>query len=106
MLFMELLTRPEYAGPIIDAASPIIPTIEGVPAGDDPFIQKINSVHRANTIPVLDWIWPAEINDAFCQAIPAVMGGYTTPEEAANRIQKTFDTIVKEKEYKYEYRTS
>ena len=103
MLFMELLTRPEYAGPIIDAASPIIPTIEGVPAGDDPFIQKINSVHRANTIPFLDWIWPAEINDAFCQAIPAVMGGYTTPEEAANRIQKTFDTIVKEKEYKYDW---
>ena len=103
MKFMEYVTRPENAGPIIEPASPIIPSIVGVEPGDDPFIQKINEVHKKNTIPFLDWIWPAEINDAFTQAIPAVMGGYTTPEEAANRIQKTFDTIVKEKEYKYDW---
>lgn len=103
MKFMEYVTRPENAGPIIEPASPIIPSIVGVEPGDDPFIQKINEVHKKNTIPFLDWIWPAEINDAFTQAIPAVMGGYMTPEEAANKVQDTFDTMVKEKEYKYDF---
>ena len=105
MKFVELVTRPEYAGPIIESASPIIPSIKGVTAGDSDFIKTINENHAKHTTTYLDWIWPAEINDVVAQAIPAVGTGNMSADDAVKQIQDTYDRLVTEG-YQYDWWSS
>ncbi len=110
MKFVEVVTRPEFAGPIIEAAGPIIPSIQGVEAagtteGMTNFIRDINENHAKHIVTYLDWIWPSEINDIVAQAIPAVGTGNITSEEAVAQIQSTYDRLVTEG-YQYDWWSS
>ena len=107
MKFVELITRPEYAGPIIEAAGPIIPSIKGVEAqgsteGESNFIQDINENHAQHIITYLDWVWPSEINDVVAQAIPAVGTGNISAQDAVEEIQSTYERLVTEG-YQYDW---
>jgi raffinose/stachyose/melibiose transport system substrate-binding protein len=101
--FLEFITRPENATKIIKTYTPLMPSIKGVPTADDPLAPEFNQKFIPHTITYLDWIWPNEVNDAVMQAIPAVMTGNMTAEEAAATVQKAYDTLVEEKNYSYDW---
>jgi ABC-type glycerol-3-phosphate transport system substrate-binding protein len=103
MKYVEYFTRPEVNQIVMNVMDPLVSCIKGVKVMDDPRAQKLNSEFLPNTVAFLDWIWPVEINDAFTQAIPAVMSGNMTPEQATDVIQKAFETLVKEKDYSYNW---
>lgn len=100
MKFVEFMTRPEWAGQVIETCAPIIPSVVGVSAGDSEFITTINENHAKHSIAYLDWIWPAEVNDVVARNIPAVGTGYMTAEQACAEIQSTYDRVV---DYGYDY---
>ena len=103
-LFLEYATRVDVATPIFAARGALVPSIIGVPSSSsDTFANTITTVHSKNTVVFLDWIWPAEINDAMAAMIPAVMSGQKTPEQAVKEIQKTYEDLVKQTDYKYDF---
>jgi raffinose/stachyose/melibiose transport system substrate-binding protein len=103
MAFLEFITRPENAKKLTDCQTPIATSLKDVPGQDSPIKEYVTSVLMPSSITFLDWIWPAEINDAFEQAIPAVGTGVMTPEEAAASVQKAYDQLVVEKDYSYDW---
>lgn len=103
MRFVEYLLRPENAQKVIVPTEPIIPTIKGVQIEQDAILKELNDEYAAMSIVFLDWIWPAEINDSFKQAIPAVASSNMTPEAATEVVQKRLETIIKEKDYKFDW---
>ena len=96
MRFIEFFTRPENCGPIVLAASELLPSINGIETSGDEFITYINSHHANSLVTYLDWVWPNEINDVVASNIPAVGAGYTTAEDAVQEIQSTYDRLVEE----------
>ena len=62
-----------------------------------------DEVVTPHAVTYLDWIWPAEINDAFCQGIPALVSGTITSEQACGLVQDAYDTIVQEDNYIYQW---
>ena len=102
MAFIEFL-RLENAEPIISLLSPIIPSIKGVAPVDNPIAEELNGEHSKHLIGYLDWMWPDEITDEVGTNIPAVMNGTITPEEAAANIQTTYETIIDERAYTYNW---
>jgi raffinose/stachyose/melibiose transport system substrate-binding protein len=103
--FLEFITRPENAQKLLDTNVALIPSIKGVKPSQDPFAQKLNTEYVPATISYLDWIWPNEVNDAITQVIPAVMTGNMTTDKAVETVQKAYDTLVKEKEYVFDWWT-
>lgn len=101
--FVEYMTRPENADRAIQPFNPMIPSVKGVKSQSTQIANKMNKEFIPNTVMFLDWIWSPEINDAFCQAIPAVVSGYVTADEAVETVQKAYDTLVLEKEYSYDW---
>jgi raffinose/stachyose/melibiose transport system substrate-binding protein len=101
--FLEFITRPENAQKILNTYAAMIPSIKGVTPVDDPFAEELNSEYVPNTITYLDWIWPTEINDAIVEVIPAVMTGNMTTDQAVERVQKAYDTLVEEKQYSFDW---
>jgi raffinose/stachyose/melibiose transport system substrate-binding protein len=104
--FLEFLTRKVEAGKIISTYTPLIPSIVGVPPSNDPLAPTLINDFAPNTILYLDWIWPSEVNDAMSQAIPAVMFGGQTPEQAAASVQQALDTVKSEKDYRFDWWTT
>ncbi len=102
--FIEFCTRPENAIKVLQADKPdgtkvkIFKDIEPASAG---FVTELNEVCIKHGITYLDWIYPGQVNDVFCQTIPAVCAGTMTAEQAAAEIQKSLDTLVKENDYIY-----
>ena len=72
---------------------PIAASIKGVPQVNDPYAVELRKEAFPNTIKFLDWIWPSEIATATSSAIAGIVGGTTTPEEAAASLQSTFDDL-------------
>lgn len=103
MRFIEFITRPEIANEIIATYSPNVAVIKGVETVDTPIKTTLNDGIRPNTIAFLDWIWPAEVNDAFVQAIPAALSGQMSPAEATQTVQDALDRIIEEKDYKADW---
>ena len=101
--YIEFFTRVENNQLVMDKISPLMACIKGVTCLDDPQSQKLNEVFVPNTSAFLDWIWPVKVNDAFVQVIPAVLNGSMTPEEAPNVVQTTYDTLVREENYSYNW---
>jgi raffinose/stachyose/melibiose transport system substrate-binding protein len=104
--YFEFISRADNANKILGPATPMLPLLKSVKAADDPFAAELNEVFIPHTIGFLDWIWPAEVNDAVMQGIPAVMTGQITAEEAAANVQKAFDTLVAEQNYKFDWWTN
>ncbi len=104
MRLMEFLTRPENAAKILNAnGGTKFKILKGVDAVSSPVNDALNELIMPNTRVYLDWLWPAEVNDAFCQAIPAVISGTLTSEDAAAMVQEAYDTVVKENDYRYDW---
>jgi raffinose/stachyose/melibiose transport system substrate-binding protein len=106
MQYFEFISRTDNANKILQPASPLLPVIASVTPLDEPLASDLNSVFLPDTIGFLDWIWPAEVNDAVMTAIPAVMTGQMTPEDAAASVQSAYDTLVAEQEYKFDWYTN
>ena len=100
--FLEFMTRPENAQLTIGATEPILPVIKGVEAVDMPCAEELMSFVPQN-IMYIDWMLPAEINDALGNAIAGVASGEVTPEQAAQSVQDAYETVVREKDYSYDW---
>lgn len=104
MRLIEFLTRPENAAKILNAnGGTKFKILKGVDAVSSPINDALNELIMPNTRIYLDWLWPAEVNDAFCQAIPAVISGTLSAEDAAAMVQQAYDTVVKESDYRYDW---
>lgn len=103
--FIEFILRPENANKIIAAYKPTVQVVKGVEVLKSEIVDELNNDLIPKTIPYLDWIWPAEVNTAFSSAVPAVVAGKMTSEEAAESIQSALDKIVKERGYTFEWWT-
>mgnify|MGYP001022892708 CR=1 FL=1 len=64
---------------------------------------ELNEQYVPNTITYLDWIWPNEINDVIMQVVPAVMTDNMTADEAVQRVQTAYETLVEEKDYSFDW---
>lgn len=103
--FLEFVSRKEPANKILGPAQGFISVVKSVPPVDDPLSEELATVFVPHTIKFLDWIWPVEVNDAVMNAIPAVMVGEITPEDAAASVQKAYETLVAEKNYSFDWWT-
>jgi len=81
----------------------LLPVVSSVTPLDEPLAGDLNAIFLPHTIGFLDWIWPAEVNDAVMAAIPAVMTGQMTGEEAAASVQEAYDTLVAKQDYKFDW---
>lgn len=104
MRFVEYLLRPENAKKILTAGTdPLFEVVNGAVGSEDEVTVFLNEKLVPNSVMYLDWIWPAEVNDAFCNVIPAVLNGSMTPEQAAQGVQDSYDNLVREKDYTYDW---
>ncbi len=104
MRLIEFLTRPENADKLLNCAGPTkFRIMKDVEPGHSEINDALNELIMPNTRIYLDWLWPAEVNDAFCQAIPAVISGTLTSQEATELVQGAYDTVVKEQDYRYDW---
>ena len=99
MKFVEYITRPENASQVFAARDLLAPTIKGVEAADLPIREALDTEIIPNAMQFLDWVWPAEVNDAFMQAVPATLAGQMSAEDAAQSIQDALDTIRSQRDY-------
>lgn len=103
MKFIEYITRPENATIVFSARDLLAPTIKGVQAADIPIRDALDNEIIPDAMQFLDWTWPAEVNDAFMQAIPATLAGQMTCEQAAQSIQTALDTVYSQRDYDPEW---
>jgi raffinose/stachyose/melibiose transport system substrate-binding protein len=103
MRFVEYFTRTENAQKILSTRSPLFKIEKGQTLQSDEVADFLNQKSVPNSIMFLDWVWPAEVNDAFSQSIPAVVTGNMTAKEAVDTVQKAYETVKTEKNYKYDW---
>ncbi len=100
--FLEFMTRPESAQLTVGAEEPLVPPLEGVEATDMPCAEELLSF-VPKTIMYLDWMMPAELVESLGNQIAGVAAGQITPEAAAQAVQDTYETIVQEDGYSYDW---
>lgn len=101
--FIDFMTREDQVNTVISTFVPIVSVIKGVVPADNELTETLNGSLRDNTIMFLDWIWPSTVNDAMCNAIPGVLAGQMTSEEAAASLQDALDNVVEEQGYSYNW---
>lgn len=101
--FLEFISRKEEAAKLLAPLNPLMPSVNGVPPGKEPLAPKLISEFGPHTITYLDWIWPTELNDVIAQAIPSVMFGQVTAEQATADIQAALERIREENDYTYDW---
>lgn len=104
--FLEFVTRPDNANILLGVTSPFFASVKGVKAVDDALTSDLDAKAYPDTIRFLDWIWPAEVNDAVMNGISGVVAGTTTAEQAAQSVQDAYDNMVAEKQYSYDWWTT
>ena len=101
--FMEFVTRPENANMLISPQSPFYSSVKGVNSYDDPLTATLQRDIYPDTITFLDWIWPAEVNDAVVNGISGIMAGSLSAQQAADEVQKAYDQFVLEKDFTFNW---
>ena len=101
--FIEFFTRPEWANRICGCYKPTVKVLDGVDILESDIVTQLNNDLVPRTITYLDWIWPAEVLNAFQSAVPAVVTGASTAEAAVQEIQDAYDTLVREQDYRYDW---
>lgn len=101
--FLEFITREENVNIVISCYSPSARVVNGVEIEETPYNTVYSEQLAPLTIPFLDWIWPTEINETFKNAIPAVIAGNTTAEEACKSVEKTLARLIEEEDYIYDW---
>jgi raffinose/stachyose/melibiose transport system substrate-binding protein len=103
MKFIDFMTSEENVNTVISTFVPIIEVFKGEIVAQNELSEALNGTLRDNTIAFLDWIWPAAVNDAVCQAIPAVIDGAMTAEQATQLVQTALDNLIEEQGYSYDW---
>lgn len=101
MRFLEYITRQENARKILGTSTMIYEVLKGVSTEPDAVTDFLNSQIADNSAKYLDWIWPSEVNDALSTAIVSAISGEMTSQEAAEYVQKAYDTVREEQDYTY-----
>lgn len=101
MRFLEYITRQENAQKILGTSTMIYEVLKGVSTEPDAVTDFLNSQIADNSAKYLDWIWPSEVNDALSTAIVSAISGEMTSQEAAEYVQKAYDTVREEQDYTY-----
>lgn len=101
--FLEFVTRKQWANKLLKVQEPFFASVKGVNLANDPLTPELVKNFYPNTIRFLDWIWPAEVNDAIKDGIAGVVAGTLTPEQAAQNVQDAYDKVVTEKGYSYDW---
>ncbi|HEX2946085.1 MAG TPA: ABC transporter substrate-binding protein [Clostridia bacterium] len=105
-LFIDFMTSEENVNTVISTFDPVISVYKGVQVKKTELTDALNGDIRNNTIAFLDWIWPSSVNDAFCQAIPAVIDGAMTSAKASELVQTALDNMVQEQGFTYDWYSS
>ncbi|MFV0452165.1 MAG: ABC transporter substrate-binding protein [Propioniciclava sp.] len=101
---VEFMSRPDVAAKLMAPTNPLVPSVVGVPAtASEPLAPQLTAEFIPNTIPFLDWIWPAPVNDAVTTAITDVMYADTSPQEAAQSVQAALDKVRAEEDYTFDW---
>lgn len=101
--FIDFMTAEQNVNTVISTFTPIIEVFKGEVVQQNELSEALNGKLRDNTIMFLDWIWPSAVNDAVCQAIPAVIDGAMTSEEGSQLIQTALDNLIEEQGYSYDW---
>ena len=100
--FLDFMTTEESANLTLGPIQPIIPVIKTVKPVDLPCAQELISF-MPETVMFLDWMWPSEINNVMANQIAGVAAGHIAPEAAAQAVQDSYEKIVRENDYKYNW---
>lgn len=103
MKFIDFMTAEENVNTVISTFVPIVEVFKGEIVKQNELSEALNGPLRDHTIMFLDWIWPAAVNDAVCQAIPAVVDGAMTSAQASELIQTALDNLIEEQGYSYDW---
>ncbi|MEG1407311.1 MAG: ABC transporter substrate-binding protein, partial [Ruthenibacterium sp.] len=101
--FIDFMTSEENVNTVISTFDPIIEVYKGEVVKENELTKSLNGDIRDNTIAFLDWIWPSAVNDAVCQAIPAVIDGSMTSQQASELVQKALNNMIEEQGYSYNW---
>ena len=101
--FIDFMTSEQNVNTVISTFVPIIEVFKGEVVQQSELSEALNGKLRDNTIMFLDWIWPSAVNDAVCQAIPAVVDGAMTAADGAKLIQTALDNLIEEQGYSYDW---
>lgn len=94
--FISYLTKPEIAKTYLEPEQPIATSIKGVDGIDEAYAKDLRATAFPNTIKFLDWIWPSEVTSAVASGIAGVVGGSSTPEQAAQGVEAAYKALVDE----------
>lgn len=103
MQFIEFILRPENANKILSTYQPIRSAINGVPTLNDKYATKIGTEMVPKNQLWIDWVFPLELNNALQNAVASALVGNITPKQAAAEVQNTYTTLVKERDYRYDW---
>ncbi|MBZ5762495.1 MULTISPECIES: ABC transporter substrate-binding protein [Rhizobium] len=92
--FIAYLTKPDIAKIYLDADQPIATSIKGVDGVDEPYAKELRANTFPDTVKFLDWVWPSEVTSAVASGIAGVVGGTTTPQDAAKSVEAAFKQLV------------
>lgn len=101
--FLEFISRKSEASKLLAPLNPLMPSINGVKPGSEPLAPQLIKDFAPHTISYLDWIWPTELNDVIAQAIPSVMFGQATADQAVKDVQAAYDQTSSENDYHFNW---
>jgi raffinose/stachyose/melibiose transport system substrate-binding protein len=100
---LEFLTRPAEAAKVLKPQDPLIPSIKSVAGDSSPIAAQLRSQFLPTTFQFLDWIWPADVDDAVETNIVNLMYNGESAESAAKAIQASYDKDVSSNGYTYQW---
>lgn len=90
--FIAYLAEDAQAKLMLERVNPIATSHKGVPGVDTPVAKDL--LTYLPTAKFLDWVWPRELSETIQRETQAMMGGATTPEQAAQNMQTKLDEMV------------
>lgn len=100
--FLDYATSPEALALTAAPTNPVIPAFNCLEPADVPCAAELSEFMNSTEM-FLDWMWPAEINNALGNQIAAVAAGAASPEEAAQAVQDVYEKLVSEEGYAYNW---
>lgn len=90
--FIAYLAEDAQAKLMLERVNPIATSHKGVLGVDTPIAKDL--LTYLPTAKFLDWVWPRELSETIQRETQAMMGGATTPEQAAQNMQTKLDDMV------------
>lgn len=89
--FIAYASEDAQAKVMLEAVSPIATSNKGVAGVDTPVAKDLTTY--LPTSKFLDWVWPRELTETIQREVQSMMGGATTPEQAAANMQTKLDEM-------------